>query len=489
MSMLPTSAANPASVSPGRRLRVLAQRWSRREQALLALLLGLALVLRLWQIETWSFTTAEARALGGGHAAWSQPAAGFCARVYAEIVGSGSGEGWWRLPSALGSACAVLLLVLVGELFVTRGTALLGALLLAVHPAAVAAGQSLLPGVWGLDCVLIAGGAMILAHREREPGWAVVAVVAAGFAMVLDLAQGYAIAGYALGIAMGRVGKALRAAHLALAAGAAGVPLWHLWRESARAQVGVLAALDGWLTAVQPWWLGLAAVGALCSGALVAARRRALCGSAALPLAAGAAAAACGLTPGGAEAALPGICLFAALGAQAVASRMAGDAETTAPTLRRAVAWFPAAALVVHGAIAVVLQATAFAGARPAFREAAAVVLRQARSQRLLVHAAGAAPALRQYLAAGGTGAGVAEVLAADVGGLGRWLAATRAVDGAADGARAPVEFAVVLRTEWLALQAACAALGAPLAPGHVVAVLPSTAHPESQSLYVLRQS
>jgi hypothetical protein len=477
MSQVPLNAApsRSSAVPP-------AGPWSPRELLALGGALLVALALRLWQVEAWSFTAAELQALDGGAGLWHQPWAGSWARLFAALLGPGAGEGWWRLPTVFGSALAVPLLALVGEWFLARSTALLAAWFLAVHPGAVAAGQTLLPGAWAQDFALLAAGALVVAHRERELGWAVTAAAAALLALGLDLTAGFALSGYAAAIALGSSGRGMRLGHGLLAVLAAGFPAGR-----AVAHGGGLPDLGRCaeaLLVVQPWWLGLAVVGVLLGGLFTAARRRALCGAALASLGFGA-----WFGPGSGAAAavllpVPIVCLFAAHGGLWVGSLLAAAAAGSAGWVQRGLFGMPALAVLTTGAVAVVLQATAFAGSRPALREATAAVLRHAGSQRLLVRAAEAAPGLRHYLGAGHGAAGIAAVEAAEVAALGAWLATPAAE--AADVARA--EFAVLLRPEWLALQAERAALPGAL-PLRVVMVLPVATAPERHTLYVLRRS
>lgn len=473
-------------------------RWSPFELAALGGAVAVGLGLRLWQVEAWSFTPAELLALEGGAGLrgtglWLQPCAGSWARLLAALLAPGAGEGWWRLPTVFGSTMAVLLLALVGELFVARTTALLAAWFLAVHPGAVAAGQTLLPGAWAAVFTLLAAGALVVAHRQRELGWAVTAALAVAAAMALDLTVGFALAGYAAAIALGSrrsaspdappsAGRTLRRGHWLLAAASAALPsvLWGLGG-------GRLAPPSAWPDTVwylQPWWLGLAAVGMLLGDLFRAARRRALCGAVlvvVLP------AAIFGPNAGDASAvaiAVPIVCLFAAQGAFEVGSRLQAGLAPERPWARRGLAGLPTAALLTAGLVAVVLQATAFAGARPPFREAAQAVLRAAGSKRLLVRAAAAEPALRYYLGLGRDAAGIVSVEPVEVPAVGAWLDGPAAAAGG--GQRA--EFAVLLRGEWLAWQAARAA-GSGASLPRVTAVLPVAADPEPNTLYVLRRS
>lgn len=169
-----TAASAASGAAPG-------SGWTARDLAMLAAITASAAALRLWGIEQWSWSDAEAttwRALTQPFAAES---GGFTATgesrhplVYALVrwllaagVLPGYGEGWVRLPFAFAGTLAVPLAALFARRVAGRAVAVTAALVVAIHPAHVAASQTADPVVFAVTAALLAGALATL--RPRWP--------------------------------------------------------------------------------------------------------------------------------------------------------------------------------------------------------------------------------------------------------------------------------------------------------------------------------
>ncbi len=152
----PDGAASPAG-------------WTRGQRALLLLITAVAIALRLFRIEQWSWSGAEAATfraitlpLDGEHGyfadgASQSPLVHLAQRALLEHVLPGVGEGWLRLPFAFCGVLAVPALAVLLARMVGPSAALLGAALFALHPTHIAASQSMAPLSCGLTAALLAG--------------------------------------------------------------------------------------------------------------------------------------------------------------------------------------------------------------------------------------------------------------------------------------------------------------------------------------------
>jgi hypothetical protein len=177
-----------ASAAPNARAAPAAA-FSSAALAALAFVTAVALVLRLWRVEQWSWSDAEAsmwRAItqpltgdGGlfaGEFRWSPlPALGLRWLFDSGLLPS-HGEGWLRLPFAFFGAITVPLVAIVARRFASTPTALFAALLLAVHPGHVEASQTASPPVVAVAFALAAGAAW----SRRAWWWFAFATVLAG---------------------------------------------------------------------------------------------------------------------------------------------------------------------------------------------------------------------------------------------------------------------------------------------------------------------
>lgn len=170
----------------------LGEPWSKPELLVLLLVTLAGGALRLWHLEQWSLSTAEAE-LWRGATEPLRGEQGFLASQRCNYplgflglrwaLGSGlllgQGEGWLRLPFAFVGTLCVPLLALVGELFVARRVALLAAALLAIHPWHLAASQTASGEVLAGFFVLLGGGLLCIAHRTRGRRFGLLAAAAA----------------------------------------------------------------------------------------------------------------------------------------------------------------------------------------------------------------------------------------------------------------------------------------------------------------------
>ncbi|MCA8977381.1 MAG: hypothetical protein KDC98_21850, partial [Planctomycetes bacterium] len=191
------------SANVARRERVATARgeeaWSSSQLVILLLITLVAAGLRLWQLEVWSVSAAEAQV-------WQRATTvaphgfGLADRVLRLLFDHDllpvHGEGWLRLPFAFAGLVAVPLLALVGAAFVGRGAALLAAGLLAIHPwhveqsqSATGAGPALTFGLGAFGLAWIGSG------RRRLLPWllAMLGVVAAGTCHLHGWLLGYVL--------------------------------------------------------------------------------------------------------------------------------------------------------------------------------------------------------------------------------------------------------------------------------------------------------
>lgn len=352
-----TDLAASTAAPPGPRAPV----WSRPATFGLLAITALAAGFRLWGIREWSWNDAEAatwRALqlpmAGGNGFFSAPEsrAPLVHFVLRWLVDGGLlpslGEGALRLPFAFVGIVTVPLLALFARRFVGTGTALLAALLLACHPAHVAASQSAAAAVV-LACVWTMLPRALLARRH----FALFALcLAAGLADPV----GWCAAPLLLASLLPANGSRRSAVVAGLVGGlfaALALPHWGM-------PLAVLAAFGGVLAPVAPRQLAVVLLPVL---AVFSAPREA------------------------ALAALPGVSLLAAAGLSALAQRW----RASLPSSRWAplASWLPAAIVVVGLFVDAFLLTTLFAGGRPPFREAARLVLRSGEGAQGLVVGAG----------------------------------------------------------------------------------------------------
>ncbi len=185
--------------------------WTRGELAILLLVTIGAVALRLWRVEVWSVSAAEAAmwrdatAVGeaAGASRWSLLA------VLLRVLFDGGvlpmhGEGWLRLPFLFLSTLTVPLLALAVDVFAARRIGLLAAAILAVHPwhievsqTASGHGPAMTFAMLGVASIAAAryqiddarwlngfgAGALVVAGWCHPLGWLAVAVL--GFGLVL----------------------------------------------------------------------------------------------------------------------------------------------------------------------------------------------------------------------------------------------------------------------------------------------------------------
>lgn len=315
-----------------------------------------AVVLRSYGLSDWSFSAREAlvyRAitlpigagdeLGGGVRDAAPLVHGFLRWLLEAGLLPSQGEGWLRLPFALAGALAVPGLYLLARPVVGGTAALLAATLLAIHPAAIAASQTmgapslvLLSGLWALGAgrwrPLALSAALLLAALAGPAGWLLVAVAAASLVP---------------GSSRPRFAAAVQA--LAVPFLIAHLPAWS-WPVVVLAVVGAALAP----AAMAPWrLLAAAAVVAFGAAGLV------------------------GLVDGlDATVALPLLLLFAATGGVALAERVC-SALAVGGVPRLLAAGLPLLLTATWLALDTWLYAAVYEGSRPAWRDAADVVLRQ----------------------------------------------------------------------------------------------------------------
>lgn len=323
-----------------------ASAWTRTQTGAVLALTALAAALRFFHLEQWSWSEAEAttwRALtepADSLFASSRGVAPLGYLALRELCGlhllPTHGEGWLRLPFAFAGVVAVPLLVLAARPWLGAGGALFAGLLLAVHPLHVVVSQSALPVGFALALVLAA--AVAAGDRRR-----VLAGTALLAACLCDA-----------------IAWTFAAALLALLL----PPRGRTWVARA-ATVAAAAAAPCTLGALSLPLLAVAALGALHE------RRDALRLCTAVPLAG----ASLAVLAGGAHreallvAALPGLAIFAAVGAQ----RVFAAARATLRGSARAIAAGGAlagAVLVVALAVQSSLALTVFHGWRPRWRGA-----------------------------------------------------------------------------------------------------------------------
>ena len=209
----------------------LGEPWSKSELLILLLVTLAGGALRLWHLEQWSLSNAEAE-LWRGATEPLRGEQGFLASQRCNYplgflglrwaLGSGlllgQGEGWLRLPFAFIGTLCVPLLALVGELFVARRAALLAAALLAIHPWHLAASQTasgeVLAGFFGL----LGGGLLCIAHRTRGRRFGLLAAAAAFAAVAAHPSAWWTVVAVALVAAHARSAPRWRTAILAIAA-------------------------------------------------------------------------------------------------------------------------------------------------------------------------------------------------------------------------------------------------------------------------------
>lgn len=191
MALAATPTTSPATA---------ASRWSRSQLLGLVAITLLAAALRRFRIEQWSWNDTEAanwravtaplREVWSGHEALA-PLGWLGLRALGGVgLLPGFGEGWMRLPFALVGTAAVPLLALVVRARFDAGAALLAAVLLALHPLALAASQAVEPIGLALGCGL--AGTLATQAGWRRGAW--VAFVAAGLCAPI----GWAFAGVEL---------------------------------------------------------------------------------------------------------------------------------------------------------------------------------------------------------------------------------------------------------------------------------------------------
>jgi len=357
-------------------------RWSSADIALVAGISALAALLRLMFVEQWSLGPAEGdtwrvvtsplgESLSDADVA-SHPLYYLMLRELLERgVLAGATEGWLRLPSAFAGCLLAPLVALTARPLLGRAAATLAALVVAVHPACIAASQTAAPAVFAAVCAVLAGA---LAGR-RWRGGSVLAAALAGGCHPLGWA---AAAGMMLAAAQPAwLERAPRSAALALLAVAAPV---------------LLSCGDGaaWtLTALAVLAFGLS----LPSGPGFAA-------AALLPLALGGAS--WWWWPAAGEAAFvvsaPAVAMLASWSCvQFARAAVAGLAAR--PSVARLVAAAPAALLLGELATGSFLYFSVYGGGRAGWRAArAAVAAAREPGQELVVYAGRGVDVLRAYL-------------------------------------------------------------------------------------------
>ncbi|MBL8752761.1 MAG: hypothetical protein JNK15_05625 [Planctomycetes bacterium] len=162
MSPLPPAASSNVALEP-------AEGWPGTSRRWLLAITGVAIALRLFRIEAWSFDAGEAATyraitlpLDGADGYFADPASlaplvHLCLRWLVEHVLPGNGEGWLRLPFAFAGVLAVPALAVLLRRLVGAPAALVAAGVLALHPLHVALSQSMSPVVVGVTAALLAG--------------------------------------------------------------------------------------------------------------------------------------------------------------------------------------------------------------------------------------------------------------------------------------------------------------------------------------------
>jgi hypothetical protein len=391
----------------------LGEPWPRSDLLWLAGVTIVGIVLRLWQLEQWSLSAAEAATWQGA----TEPLRGehgFLAsersyHPFPDLLLRGSfaanllpfhGEGWLRLPFAFLGMLTVPLLALVGDLLVGRRTALWAAGLLALHPWHVAISQTASGEVGALFFGLFAVGAGVVAHRSARRGSAVVAVAFALLAAGFHPSGWTAVVGLpaaALVVAVAPAERRRAAIWLAAALLAVGVPV------VAIAAGGPCAPpVAGFFAAARPVLLLLALFGLLAWPVGAAAReRRWLAVAALLPVLLPLAVAPLGV-PVAADAALLGLPALLCLACSGAGRWFHLVLQAMAPA-RWWLAVLPAALVpAVFGLdllVELYLYGTVHRGNRTDWRAASETVLDGATHERpLTVLAAAGAPSLTYYL-------------------------------------------------------------------------------------------
>lgn len=352
-----TATAEPTAAPPA----PVASEWPRPAIGALVVVTLLAAALRLWGIREWSWNDGEAATwralqlpLAGGNGFFAAdesraPLVHFALRWLVDLgLLPSLGEGALRLPFAFVGIVAVPLLAVCGRRFVGLWPALLAALLLACHPAHVAASQTaaatvtlsllwiLLPRAVAAGRPFATFGLCLVAGFCDPVGWCAAPLLAASLlprTWNRPLAIAFAVAGALFAVMAGSL---------------FGLPLVFI------------AALGLVLAPVAPAQL-LVAMVPVCA-AFFAPRAAAV-------------------------AALPSLSLWAAVGFTSLAARW----QASLPGRRWAkwVAWVPAAVVVVAVFVDAFLLTTLFAGGRPPWRDAARLVLRAGEGPGGLVVGAG----------------------------------------------------------------------------------------------------
>lgn len=244
--------------------------WSTQQLALLLAITALAAALRLFRIEAWSWSGAEAETwraismpLQGAGGFFSTPAAnqplGFLALRWLVDAGMlpGTGEGWLRLPFAFTGTLVVPLLAVLARGMIGNAAALLAALLLAIHPEHIHVSQS----AHALGLALALGLIGVTAAQRRRPWLAAPALLAAPACDPLGWSAALVV--------VAALPKHRWQQGLAIAAGVLAAPALLLAIDSLSLPVVVLAAAG--LCVLRPVPLALA-LGAALPAALAGAR-------------------------------------------------------------------------------------------------------------------------------------------------------------------------------------------------------------------------
>lgn len=335
--------------------------WTARDLLVLAAITAVAAALRLWGIEQWSWSDAEATTWRALTQPFADGAGGFTSSgeslhplVYGLVrwllsvgVLPGYGEGWVRLPFAFAGTLAVPLVAVFARRLAGRAVAVAAALVVAIHPAHVAASQTADPVVFAATVALFAGALATL--RARWPWLAATAVAG------LCAPSGWLAAPLLAWIGRGAGVRPSRRVALAVAVALAVLALPVVGGLVAQARLPLLL-LAGLGTVIAPE-LG---------GRVLAA--------AAVPLAVGGAL----RLGGGGDAgdagvwfvvSLPAWSLLAALGV-VYGGRLFASAIARPRWFARGGALFPGSLLAVELAIALFLHVTVFRGGRAPWRDA-----------------------------------------------------------------------------------------------------------------------